>query len=255
MVKVALCICTHRRPAALLRLLKAVANLDFDGQLSVIIVDNDVEKEGLVACRSLVAYRWRLTCLIERQRGVAFARNCAVGVALSHSPDFIAMLDDDEWPSRHWLQELLRVQAKTNADVVGGPVLPIFPPNSAPWSKLTHYYGADLRRPDCATCLLYAAGNFLARTQCFQSLMPTPFDPDFNQFGEDLVFFLDSLNLVTQWHGRHMAWFMSPFRTIAWTSTGSSYVKSSEEVPTFVPSAYSRPAQSPSSFASPKPRA
>ncbi len=191
MIKVALCICTCRRPEGLNRLLRAIAELDFDGNLSVVVVENDARREGLAVCHSIAEnYRWPLTCVIEELQGISFARNRAVSVALDQQPDFIAMLDDDEWPEPRWLRELLRIQASENADAVGGPVLPAFPPNSLPWSNLADYYGSDQKLSDAEKCVLYATGNFLARAACFRSLMPAPFDPAFAiSGGEDLVFF------------------------------------------------------------------
>lgn len=191
MVKVVLCICTCRRPDGLSRLLRAVAGLDFDGALSVVVVENDSRHEGLAVChRFAKAYRWPLTCVVEEREGISFARNRAVSVALEQQPDFIAMLDDDEWPEPRWLCELLRVQATENADAVGGPVLPVFRADAGFWSHLSEYFGVDPHRTDGEGCLLYAAGNFLARSACFCSFMPTPFDPAFARSGgEDLVFF------------------------------------------------------------------
>ena len=36
------------------------------------------------------------------------------------------MLDDDEYPDPHWLSEMIRVAQHHNADIVGGPVFPVF---------------------------------------------------------------------------------------------------------------------------------
>jgi hypothetical protein len=100
------------------------------------------------------------------------------------------MLDDDEWPEPQWLKELLRIQRATEADVVGGPVVPRFARSGPPWIDFRSYYGLDLRLPDGAGCVLYGAGNVLVRRACFEALMPEPFDPAFAfSGGEDLVFF------------------------------------------------------------------
>jgi glycosyltransferase involved in cell wall biosynthesis len=172
-------------------LLAAVASLRFGGRLSVVVVDNDGDGDGEAVCSGLAAgYRWPLTWRAEAQGGISFARNRAVALALAQRPDFIAMLDDDEWPEPDWLGELLRVQAATAADAVGGPVLPRFPAGGEHWQQFADYFAVDQGRPDGASCVLYAAGNFLARAECFQMLMPTPFDPAFaHTGGEDLLFF------------------------------------------------------------------
>lgn len=214
MSKVVLCVCTCRRPDGLKRLLHAVADLDFTGELAVVLVENDAAQEGLAVCHGLLEerYRWPLTCVIEEQPGIPFARNHAVRVALEQNPDFIAMLDDDEWPSRQWLDKLLRVQAKTDADVVGGPQVPVLPPDTSLCAGLTQYYGCDQRLSDGASCVLYSSGNFLARSNCFKALMPTPFDPTFTSGAEDVVFFR---RLAERGYRMH------------WSATGMVY----EEVP------------------------
>ena len=110
--------------------------------------------------------------------------------ALRHMPDAIAMLDDDEWPERQWFRELLRIQRATDADVVGGPVVPRLRVQELLGANFRSYYGLDQRLPDGAACVLYGAGNVLVRRSCFAALMPEPFDPAFAlSGGEDLVFF------------------------------------------------------------------
>lgn len=201
--RVVLCICTCRRPAGLRRLLAAVAALRFGGRLSVLVVDNDRDREGEAVCADLASdYRWPLTCVVESEPGISFARNRAAALALAGQPDFIAMLDDDEWPEPGWLAELLRSQSKTMADAVGGPVMPRFPAGHDEWQELAGYFAVEPDRPDGAPCVLYAAGNFLARAECFRALMPAPFDPAFARTGgEDLAFFRR-----LQAGGRRMHW-------------------------------------------------
>lgn len=191
MVSVVLGICTFRRPAGLARLLEAVAGVTTPGALAVMVVDNDPEQTGLAVCRRLHRdYRWPLGCTVEPTPGISPARNRVVAEALRLDPDFIAMLDDDEWPGAGWLGELLAVQAATGADLVGGPIIASLERPREPWLSRVDLYGVDQGLPDGAPCVLYASGNFLARSACFRALMPAPFDPRFAQSGgEDLAFF------------------------------------------------------------------
>jgi glycosyltransferase involved in cell wall biosynthesis len=204
--KVALCICTCKRPVGLERLLDAVAELYYDGQLSVVVVDNDSAgaAEGLAVCTRMAAagYRWPLTCAPEERRGIPFARNRAVALALEQDADFIAALDDDERPTRGWLREMLRVQAETGADAVGGPVLPEFAPDAPAWLVSGGFFGRGGSRPDKAEVRLNACGNFMARASCFRALMPEPFDPRFALTGgEGGIFFrrLAAENCAMRW--------------------------------------------------------
>jgi succinoglycan biosynthesis protein ExoM len=210
--KVVLCICTCKRPGGLERLLEAVAELDFDGQLSVVVVDNDAAgaAEGLAVCARVAAagYRWPLTCAPEERRGISFARNRAVALALEQEPDFIAALDDDERPSRGWLREMLRVQAETDADAVGGPVHPEFAPDAPAWLAEGGFFGRGISRPDKAEVRLADCGNFMARASCFRALMPEPFDTRFALTGgEGGIFFrrLLAKNCTMRWAAQALA--------------------------------------------------
>lgn len=184
-------ICTCRRPEGLARLLDALQRIDADDALSVIVIENDERREGAQVCMQLAAgYRWPLHCAVEPKAGISYARNRAVAECLRHAPDAIAMLDDDEWPEKQWLQELLRIQRATDADVVGGPVVPRFALSGTLRTNFRSYYGLDQKLPDGAGCVLYGAGNVLMRPSCFEALMPEPFDPAFALTGgEDLMFF------------------------------------------------------------------
>ena len=74
-------------PRRATRLLKAVAALeDVDARLSV-VVENDLEGQGLEVCRRLApSYRWPLRCLVEERRGYVFPRNRALAAALEQVP-------------------------------------------------------------------------------------------------------------------------------------------------------------------------
>ncbi len=212
MVKVAVCICTCRRPEGLERLLRALARLDWPERLEIVVVDNDEAEAGRGVCERLLAegYRWPLSHALEPKRGISPARNRAVAMALAKNVDFIAMLDDDEWPERQWLAELIRVQREQGADLVGGPVLPELPASRASWidAVVDECYGADQKLPDGAPCKLWASGNFLGRAACFAALMPEVFRAEFGlSGGEDFEFFwrLGAMGYTMRWAANAVA--------------------------------------------------
>lgn len=202
-MKVALCICTFRRPEGLTNALEHVARLDFDGDLTVVVADNDSAGEGLTVCQDIQSdYRWPLQMTAVSESGISYSRNAAATLALAEDPAFVAFLDDDEWPEPCWLKELLRVQAEQDADAVGGPTQSVFPEGTPENVRSNQYYGADLGVKDGSACQLEAAGNFLIRADSLRALGPQFFHPDFAQSGgEDLAFFM---NLESQ--GARMHW-------------------------------------------------
>ena len=124
--RVTIAIPTFRRPKNLQRLLEAVARLDGDADIAVLVADNDAQgQEGAKLCARLAPdYRFPLKAVIAAERGIAQVRNTLVREALAdpHTA-FIAMIDDDEWPVPSWITRFLSVQHATGADVVHGSIL------------------------------------------------------------------------------------------------------------------------------------
>ena len=205
-MKIVVAICTFRRPDGLARLLEHLRALRLaDGTrpaLEVVVVDNDAGGEGLATCAALGAdYPFPVHASAAEGAGISAARNAACTAALSHEPDLIAFLDDDEWPSPQWLAELLGVQAAHDADAVGGPTRSVFPPEADPALARIPYYGADMGLADGARCTLQAGGNFLIRASTLARLAPEFFHGDFAHSGsEDLAFFIRLAQLGARMH-------------------------------------------------------
>ena len=198
---IAVAIPTFKRPRSLARLLHALAQLQTEIRVSVLVADNDAERhEGRDLCRTLKDYRWPLTAMIVPERGIAPVRNALVGAALKTEAGFIAMIDDDEWPSPHWLDAFLATQAVTGADCLQGSIL-FAHQNMALWAEGSEGL-SDIRHPSGPIDMLQGAGNILIRRACLEE-MPAPwFDPAFALGGgEDRDFFLR-----LQQAGRRFAW-------------------------------------------------
>jgi GT2 family glycosyltransferase len=170
-VPVAICIATYRRAEGLTRLLHGLGRLEFQSapapRVQVLVVDNDPAGSAADVCERMRAgLSWPLRYVAEPRRGVSYARNRAIA-ALEPSVRFLAFLDDDEVPEPRWLDELLRVQAAYEADVVAGPVVPRFGSDAPAWVRNGRFF--DLRRYptghllDCAD-----TGNVLVRTDVFR---------------------------------------------------------------------------------------
>lgn len=192
MPEVVIAVPTFRRPKSLARLLAALERLETEARITVVVADNDAEgRQGYDYCRELcIRYRWPLDPVVAAERGIAQARNVLVARALTYpEAQFVAMLDDDEWPSPQWLDELLRAQGWTGADVVEGSILFDLPPGAQSW-------GADfdglrsMRRPSGPADMLEGAGNILVTRACLVGMAAPWFDPAFGLTGgEDRDFF------------------------------------------------------------------
>ena len=83
--------------------------------MRVVVADNDGERhEGYDLCLKMAAADCRpLDAVIAPERGIAQVRNVLIAHALAdRPPQFVAMLDDDEWPAPQWLDRFLAVQKK-----------------------------------------------------------------------------------------------------------------------------------------------
>lgn len=182
--RVVIAIPTCKRPRNLARLLDAITRLQTDAEISVLVVDNDGEAhQGFDLCARLASsYRWPLRALIEQERGIAQARNRLVAEALKGDAQFIAMIDDDEWPEPTWITEFLKIQRATGADVLQGSILFVQDkPGPVP----------DMRRETGLTDMLQGAGNLLVCRRVLEEIASPWFDPAFALTGgEDLDFFM-----------------------------------------------------------------
>ena len=193
MVEVVVAIPTFRRPRSLARLLAALEKIETEAKVTVVVADNDAERHaGYDLCLTLRdrGYRWTLDPVIAAERGISHARNALVERALSYrGAGFVAMLDDDEWPSPQWLDQFLRVQRETQADALQGSIL--FEFASAPKSWAAGFDGlSSIRRPTGPQPMLEGAGNLLLTRSCLERLERPWFDPAFALTGgEDRDFF------------------------------------------------------------------
>jgi succinoglycan biosynthesis protein ExoM len=185
---VSVCICTYQRLSLLRRLLDALRNQDTQGAFtySVVVVDNDKLRsaEGVVsgfADASGIAIKY----CVEPRQNIALARNMAIETVQG---DYVAFIDDDEFPTNRWLLTLFEARERFGVDGALGPVKPHF--DSAPprWVVEGRFYD----RPSYPTGYVIdgskgRTGNVLLKKQIFEALDP-PFRPEFLT-GEDQDFF------------------------------------------------------------------
>jgi succinoglycan biosynthesis protein ExoM len=187
-VNVSVCICTYRRPDLLERLLDALRDQETQGLFtySVVVVDNDALQSaaGVVsnfAGTSQIATKY----CVEARQNIALARNMAIE---NVQGDFVAFIDDDEFPTNSWLLTLFDACRGFAVDGVLGPVKPFFDNDPPKWIIDGKFY----ERPTYPTGLVIdgskgRTGNVLLKREVFATPEP-PFRPEFLT-GEDQDFF------------------------------------------------------------------
>jgi succinoglycan biosynthesis protein ExoM len=118
-------ICTCNRDAFLAELLAGLEQIDL-GTLSpeaveVVVVDNRPNAATRAVCDAAAArLPVRLRYVAEPERGISPARNRVVAEMLAAGAEWLAFIDDDDWPEPDWLRRLLERQAVAGADIVMG---------------------------------------------------------------------------------------------------------------------------------------
>jgi succinoglycan biosynthesis protein ExoM len=189
MTGVTVCICTYKRPALLRRLLFELGRQETAGKFSysIVVADNDRQRSAEdVVDQFRATSPVVVTYCVEPEQNIALARNRTLRHATG---DYVAFIDDDEFPPEDWLLRMLNVCQELEADGVLGPVRPFFAEPPPAWlvkSKLCE-------RPEHATGTLLEwrqtrSGNVLLHRRMVEGV-DAPFRPEFGNGGEDQDFF------------------------------------------------------------------
>lgn len=187
--RVCVCVCTYKRPLLLKRCLDELAKQETHGRFvySIVVADNDA---GRSAREVVEKFRdvspIEVVYCVEPEQNIALVRNRALENA---NADFIAFLDDDEFPPADWLATMLRASEADGVDGVLGPVRPHFDEPPPKWlirgrfcERPEHKTGAVLDWRQTRT------GNVLFRRTILDGIAK-PFNRDFGNGGEDSDFF------------------------------------------------------------------
>jgi len=184
------CICTYKRAAMLTRLLETLEQQQTGGAFtfSIVVADNDAAQsaEPVVSTFARKSAVKTVYCSQPIQN-IALTRNAALAAA---DGDYIAFIDDDEFPADNWLVNLVATCEKYGVAGVLGPVRPHFETPPPSWiikgrfcERPVHPTGMVLQGSQCRT------GNVLFRRDIIAG-QATPFHLEFGTGGEDVDFFL-----------------------------------------------------------------
>jgi succinoglycan biosynthesis protein ExoM len=191
---ISVCICTYKRPLMLKRLLMQLETQESDGlfTFSAVVADNDREESAKpIVEEAMNELRMAISYCVEPRQNIALARNRAIKTA---SGNFIAFIDDDEFPIPRWLVNLYTACQEYGVDGVLGPVLPHFEAGTPTWVRKGSFY----KRPIYPTGLTLnwrkgRTGNVLLKRDIVPFEEPA-FREEFRA-GEDQDFFRRMMDL------------------------------------------------------------
>jgi glycosyltransferase involved in cell wall biosynthesis len=152
----------------------------------VVVADNDrLRSAEAVVSDFAAACNIPITYCVEPQQNISLARNKAIDNATG---DFIAFIDDDEFPTQNWLLTLFKAFNSHGVDGVLGPVRPYFDRGAPEWVRKGKFY----ERPSYQTGLVIdwtkgRTGNVLLKKGIF---VPgeQAFSPEFHRAGDQDFF-------------------------------------------------------------------
>ncbi|MEI6047781.1 MAG: glycosyltransferase [Bacteroidota bacterium] len=193
MNKITICIATYKRPSMLEKLIISILNCNIDksliGDISIIVVDNDTEKtaEGVInVLMERIKGIYKLIYSSYPYKGIVNVRNECLKKALSLEPDYIVFVDDDEYVTPDWLNELVKTIINNNADIVRGPVFS--EPEIKVSDSISYWFTIRATYSDNSQIYRIATGNLIMNRLSFQKF-DVWFDPRFNITGSSDYFF------------------------------------------------------------------
>jgi glycosyltransferase involved in cell wall biosynthesis len=198
MYNLAVCIPTYKRPLMLKKLLLSISGCHINEALikdiNIIVVDNDIDKTAEKIVKEFRDEYYGLHKLHYHNypiKGLSHVRNEMFKKAIEFNTDYIVCIDDDEYATPDWLNQLILAATTIKAEIVIGPVIPIFENKVSPYlanwfkyPKLENYQRVNF----------FWTGNFIICTK-FLLKHKLQFDERFNSTGsEDSYFGVTALN-------------------------------------------------------------
>jgi glycosyltransferase involved in cell wall biosynthesis len=185
---ISVCVCTYKRPDFLQRLLNDLRHQETSDcfTYSIVVCDNDSKRSGEAivtefATTSSIAAKY----CVEPQQGIALARNKVVQNATG---DYLAFIDDDEFPEKNWLHALFSACNKYRVDGVLGPVKPSYDNGVPGWIVKGKFYDRPCPETGCVLAVGQTrTGNVLLKRDVLRD-PNSAFRPEF-RVSEDVDFF------------------------------------------------------------------
>lgn len=203
-LKVAICIATYKRPEWLEQLLESLSMLQFgknqDVIITVIVVDNDRSGSARAVVERYFSHLPTLIYDLEPVQNISLARNKTISIAKESGCDYIAFVDDDEYVEPFWLDELLAALQEYQADMVMGPVIPVFAEPVPDWIIKAGVF--ERQRYKTGEIIRWGATCNALIKRSFLDQLAGPFDARFGLTGGEDTHLFERLHLI----GARMVW-------------------------------------------------
>lgn len=177
---------TFRRPEHLLETLQSLAGQATDRRFAIIVIENEAtERAGAAAAAPLFEDGTHSgLVIVAHERGNCCAYNAGWQTALAEFPEFrqLLVIDDDEIAVPEWLEAICKTHEALDADIVGGPQVPVFArPEHQRWAR--HPVFAPPYRESGLVPELYSSGNLLIARHVLEAMERPFLDLKFNFMG------------------------------------------------------------------------
>lgn len=187
---ISVCVVTYKRPELLKKLLDGLLKQKTAGLFvfSVVVVDNDKDLSAFD-----VAERFKdnpagigIAYYSQPIKNISLARNMSIEKS---SGEYVACIDDDEYPGEDWLFNLYSTMTLADVDIVHGPVVYYFAEGVRTWIKATPFFQVPPYKTGEVRYYVMSTNNCLVRKSVFDRYVP-PFAEKYGLTGgEDWDFF------------------------------------------------------------------
>lgn len=175
--RITVAVATYNRNADLVVLLRSLEDQRVKFGFGVLVVDNS---PGGIARTIVDEIASTAIYYHEPNPGIVSARNAAL--ELTREQQAVIFVDDDEYVDVNWFETLLACAESYNAEVVFGPVVPIYSPSCADWIKSGGHFERH-RQITGSQVRSGATNNALIRAEAFGRLQVPHFDSSYSVSG------------------------------------------------------------------------
>ena len=140
MYKIVVCIPTYKRPEMFKELVMSISQAEINPELvrelNILVVDNDLDKSAEIPALELkekLKHSFRIDYHNFPVKGLSNVRNEILRRSRDLNADYLAFVDDDEYVSPDWLNELLKTMIASKGDIIMGPVISVLQPGVSPY--------------------------------------------------------------------------------------------------------------------------